>query len=322
MSVLGMLLSLLLLTLSRQHPTSPQFLLKDIETHDENDTTPMADVILSSLNAATTCLEKKNNLFVDDVISLRILQAYVKGITELWARNPEMESIDKKMKTFSRKLEYILGRSIFQLSKALSGKLGVFEVLIREDFWKVPQPLLLTKDTVIPTRLYTVEIVRANTSEICTITLLNNSGHPKSCTYTEFCRQLMTMPVHSHSQRIQQLMYFLFSKMIGCRNGMYKKSQQYMNRVCSKLMNENAEIESTNYHSSSRDEFLESIMLCGTAGFVNFYNSRWLVNILRWQKATDGCFSTACHILEDPKYSSKFYSDPHGPSRVRINLRT
>ncbi|XP_006896705.1 PREDICTED: UPF0764 protein C16orf89-like [Elephantulus edwardii] len=292
MSVLGMLLSLLLLTSSLLQPTSSHSVLKDIEKHDEKDKILLADVILSSLNATATCLEKEN-LFVDIMICLRILEAYVKGVMEPWAMNPEMEPINEKMKTISMKLEEILSRSISYLSEAVSGNLDVFEVLIQADFWKIPQPSLLAKDTVIPIGLAPLEPVNEDASELCTITLLNNSGSKESCMYSDVCRQLMTTPVNSHVQIFQQLMYFLFSKMLGCRNGMFEHTQDYLNRVCSKLMDMNTEIESRNYHNSSRDDFLENIMLCGTAGYIDFYKPHWLVNILRWQKA-DGCFSTTC----------------------------
>ncbi|XP_006895306.1 PREDICTED: UPF0764 protein C16orf89-like [Elephantulus edwardii] len=293
MSFLGLLLSLLLLTSSLLQPTSSHSVLKDIKNHADREKMRMADVILSSLNASTTCLEKKGDLFVDDLICLRILQAYVKGVTEPWARNSVMEPISKKMKTFSLKLEELFNRSSSHLFEALSNNLSEFEWIIQADFWKVPQPLLLTHDTMILNVLSLPEPLKANISEECIVNLLQSSGHPESCTYSDTCRYIVTKPVNTHGQRIFQLMYFLFSEMIGCTNGMFANTQDYMNFFCTNLMEENIEIENSKYHSSYRDHFLETTMLCGTAGFFDFYKSHWFVNIFHWQKATDGCFSTA-----------------------------
>ncbi|XP_006896704.1 PREDICTED: UPF0764 protein C16orf89-like [Elephantulus edwardii] len=293
MSVLGMLLSLLLLISSLQQPTSSHSVLHDIATHDEKDKVLLADVILSSLNATATCLEKEN-LFSDVMTTLRILQAYVKGVMELWAMNPAMEPISKKMKMFSIKLEELVNKSISYSSVALSGNLGIFEVLTRADFWKILQPSPLIKDTVIPIELTPLEPMKEDSSESCLATLLNNRGNSESCTYSDVCRQLMTTPANLHDLKIQQLLFFLSSKMIGCTNGMFEHTQDYLNRVCSNLMDMNAQIESFKYHSSFRSDFLESIMFCGAAGFHEFYKPHWLVNILHWQNATDGCFSTSC----------------------------
>ncbi|XP_006895307.1 PREDICTED: UPF0764 protein C16orf89 homolog [Elephantulus edwardii] len=291
MSVLGMLLSLLLLTSSLQQPTSSHSVSKDIENHADRDKMRMADVILSSLNASTTCLEKKKNLILDDVSYLRILQAYVKGVKEPWAKNPVMEPVIKRMETFSMKLDELLNRSISHLNKASFSNPNEVELIIQEDFWKVPQDLLLTHDTMISV-LGILEPLKANIRKECLVNLLQSSSHPESCTYSDVCRYVVTKSVNTHSQRIFQLMYFLFSKMIGCTNGMFANTQEYLNFFCIGLMIDNNETESRKYHSSFRDDFLENIMLCGIAGFFDFYKSHWFVNILRWQKPRDGCFNT------------------------------
>ncbi|XP_015215924.2 UPF0764 protein C16orf89 homolog isoform X1 [Lepisosteus oculatus] len=124
-----------------------------------------------------------------------------------------------------------------------------------------------------------------------------DNGTP--CIVTKSCRETMTRfgcPRYSLSH---QLLYFMMGRMQGCSNILQGEHRQaranltirdYEKIFCSNMMKSNVEFEKDGYPSQTRDIFIENIMLCGLAGFSDFYKSSWLQHIFFWQDPEEGCF--------------------------------
>ncbi|KPP74200.1 UPF0764 protein C16orf89-like [Scleropages formosus] len=169
-----------------------------------------------------------------------------------------------------------------------------FEPLMEAAFWSVPNEWSTTDPDLAYSAFRATEF---SMTFLLSSTTRKDNGTP--CIVTKSCRDMMTRFGCPHYSLSHQLLYFLTGKMRGCSNillGEKRESrvnltdQDYRKIFCSNMMKSNKEILSNGFPHQTRDIFIENIMLCGIAGFADFYNADWLRHILLWQDPGVGCF--------------------------------
>ncbi|KAG9337628.1 hypothetical protein JZ751_028385 [Albula glossodonta] len=213
--------------------------------------------------------------------SLDCLLAELKESVRIWPQT-DLASQLSAAADLAKRLDRSITRAVSSLQKTDPRYFREFEPLLDASFWMVSKEW----NTTDPAQAYTA--FRA---------MEKDNGTP--CIVTKACRDTMTRfgcPYYSLSH---QLLYFMVGKMRGCSNilqGEQRESranltdQDYQKIFCSNMMKSNTEILRSGFPGQSRDIFIENIMLCGLAGFSDFYKSDWLRHILLWQDTEVGCF--------------------------------
>ncbi|XP_035195218.1 UPF0764 protein C16orf89 homolog isoform X2 [Oxyura jamaicensis] len=166
-----------------------------------------------------------------------------------------------------------------------------FAPILGPHFWVFPRSWKQTDTLLAYTSFGSSQCFTEKTSDTCYTYLLGTwKENGKSCVVTSTCRDIMTQLGCSGYSLSHQLFYFMFADTKGCSDDLFLRTQYYKNIFCASMMKINLQIESNGFESSSRDLFLENIMLCGMSGFSDFYKRRWLEKILTWQKPKEGCF--------------------------------
>ncbi|KAM6155913.1 UPF0764 protein C16orf89 homolog [Rhynchocyon petersi] len=286
MSVLGLPILFLLLALSPLQTSS----LPQPDTVE--DKIEIANEILSSLERATVFLEERPWYFtVNSMMAFRVLQVELRGVFYAWARNPQLQSLSQRAGNLSKKLVILLRKSISYLKTRDPARLQVFQPVVKMGFWKLTGAWIHTNASMVYDTFQSPESLLRDHNNQCIMELLgtsSNASHPCSC--PEFCRNLMTTPGCSGYYLNHQLLYFLFSRMVGCKEGLFKETQHFMNLYCANMMDLNQRIEINGEAHSMQGLFMGNIMLCGVGGFADFYKLEWLETILSWQDPQGGCF--------------------------------
>uniref|UniRef100_A0A4W3IAN6 Uncharacterized protein n=1 Tax=Callorhinchus milii TaxID=7868 RepID=A0A4W3IAN6_CALMI len=199
------------------------------------------------------------------------------------------------------RLEILAEKAIEQLKANDPKYFKAFEPLLNTDFWTLDPVWKETDPKLVYLKSRATECFPEDISDKCMTQLLgtwNDYGLP--CLVSSTCRNLMTAfgcPDYSISH---QLLYFLIAELKKCSNvlGAQRRReshvsfivQDYKTIFCSNIMQRNLQIEDNDFPLHLHDLFVENIMVCGLAGFSEFYETRWLENILTWQETTDGCF--------------------------------
>ncbi|KAM6155914.1 UPF0764 protein C16orf89 homolog [Rhynchocyon petersi] len=286
MSAFRLQFLLLLLTLTPLHPSS----LPQPDTSEGKAT--IGSLILSSLERATVFLEEKLPDFnLDGVSGFRVLQVQLKGVQEVWAQDPLLQPLSQRAGRLSEKLVVLLRRSVSYLQLSSPIYLQEFQPIIQSGFWKLPHAWTHTNASMVYQKFPFQDPFSESDSDQCLVQLLGtrtNGSQP--CRYSRFCRDFMTKTGYSGYYLSHQLLYFLFSRMLGCTKGLFSRAQDYIDLFCANMMDLNRRAEAVRYTHPIRDLFMENIMLCGLAGFADFYKLQWLEAILSWQKPLEGCF--------------------------------
>ncbi|MBN3303901.1 CP089 protein, partial [Amia calva] len=202
--------------------------------------------------------------------------------------------------SLARRLDYIITQSINALQNSDPKYYREFEPLLESNFWTVPHVWNNTDPALAYSTFRAMECYDEQLSDKCMTLLLGtwkDNGTP--CIVTKSCRDMMTRFGCPNYSLSHQLLYFMVGRMKGCSNLLQGERREaranltardYEKIFCSNMMKSNVEFEKDGYPVQTRDIFIENIMLCGMAGFADFYKSSWLRNILIWQDPDEGCF--------------------------------
>uniref|UniRef100_G1T0A6 Chromosome 16 open reading frame 89 n=1 Tax=Oryctolagus cuniculus TaxID=9986 RepID=G1T0A6_RABIT len=252
----------------------------------------IASLILSALERATVFLEKRlPEINLDGVVGFRVLAVQLKGVQEEWAQDPPLQPLSLRAGKLVEKLEALLPRSLRYLQLSHPQYLREFRPAVQPGFWKLPHTWTRTNASLVYSTWEPQDLFSEGSSDRCLVQLLGTGmdGAPP-CRLSDPCRTLMTRPGCSGYCLSHQMLFFLWARMMGCTDGPFHHSQQYLNVLCANMMDVNRRIEAIGYTFPTQDLFLENIMFCGLAGFSDFYKRRWLEAIVSWQRLQEGCF--------------------------------
>ncbi|XP_006895304.1 PREDICTED: UPF0764 protein C16orf89-like [Elephantulus edwardii] len=294
MAALGLLVLLLLLS---SPPLQPS-LLPQPDTAESKAT--IGSLILSSLERATLFLEDRLPDFnLDGMAGFQVLQVQLSAVQEAWAQDPLLQALSQRAGRLAEKLVVLLSRSNSYLQLSSPTYLQAFQPIIQPGFWKLPHAWTHINTSMVYPAFPSEDPFSESYSDLCLAQLLGTrTNDSQPCGYSKFCSDFMTKTGYSGYYLSHQLLYFLFSKMLGCTKGLFSQAQYFMDLFCANMMDLNRRAEAIRYAYPVRDLFMENIMLCGLAGFGDFYKLRWLDAILSWQKPLEGCFGIPAP--EDP----------------------
>ncbi|XP_038181401.1 UPF0764 protein C16orf89 homolog [Arvicola amphibius] len=252
----------------------------------------MAGLILTALEKATSFLEDRlPNINLDGAVGFQVLEEQLQGVQKKWASDTLLLPLSLRAGQLANTLSVLLQKSIFYLKKSDPTYLREFQPSIQPGFWKLPHAWTRTNASLIYPWLEPVDSFSEESSDACLVQLLGTgTDSSQPCRLSSFCRTLMTKAGCSDYSLSHQLLFFLWARMQGCTEGLFRQSQHYIDIFCANMMELNRRAEAVGYTYRTRDLFMENIMFCGMAGFSDFYKLRWLEAILSWQKPQLGCF--------------------------------
>ncbi|XP_052615317.1 UPF0764 protein C16orf89 homolog [Peromyscus californicus insignis] len=252
----------------------------------------MAGLILTALEKATLFLEGRLPLInLDGAVGFQVLEVQLRGVQGKWASDPLLQPLSLRAGQLANTLSVLLQKSIFYLKQSDPTYLREFQPSIQPGFWKLPHAWTRTNASLVYPQLEPLDSFSEESSDACLVQLLGTgTDRSQPCRLSSFCRTLMTKAGCSGYSLSHQLLFFLWARMQGCTEGLFRQSQHYMNVFCANMMELNRRAEAIRYAYPTQDLFMENIMFCGMAGFSDFYKLRWLEAILSWQKPQLGCF--------------------------------
>ncbi|XP_056143773.1 UPF0764 protein C16orf89 homolog [Lampris incognitus] len=267
------------------------------------------DELLGSLSRGASFLEKEHlHINLDGVVGFLILQAELKEAVRTW---PHTDPVSWAQRTSAVSLVKQLDQSLAKAVEALQQNdpkyYAEFEPLLTWRFWLIPQEWSTTDPSLVYSSTSTMECYDEQLSDKCMTLLLGtwkNKGTP--CIVTKSCRDTMTRFGCPHYSLSHQLLYFMIGTMRGCsqmlkgdmrasRANMTERSYQKI--FCSNMMKNNQETLQDGFTGQTQDIFIENILLCGLAGFSDFYKPDWLQHILSLQDQELGCFGRDGKII-------------------------
>ncbi|XP_035387774.1 UPF0764 protein C16orf89 homolog isoform X2 [Electrophorus electricus] len=287
------------------------------------------DDILESLSKGVTFFEKQcKNINLDGVVGYMILKAQLQEATRSWPNSDFLSLFQRSIAvSLVKKLDRSLSHAITSLQETDPKYYKEFEPILDTSFWSLPREWSFTDPTLVYSSTRSAECYDEQQGDKCMTLLLGtwkDNGTP--CIVTKSCRDTMTRFGCPHYSLSHQLLYFMIGKMKGCSRmlkGDMRLSrinitvEHYQRIYCSNMMKGNQEIVSNGFSAQIQDIFIENILLCGLAGFSDFYKPDWLQHILAWQDKNLGCFG------KDEDYSEmfeEFLDTPH--KRVKRREKT
>uniref|UniRef100_A0A3B3ZY09 Uncharacterized protein n=1 Tax=Periophthalmus magnuspinnatus TaxID=409849 RepID=A0A3B3ZY09_9GOBI len=260
------------------------------------------DDVLNSLARGADFLEQQHELInLDGVVGYIMLQAELKQAVGSWPHSDPVSWAQRsRAVALAKKLEQSLDRAVSALKQNDPNYYREFEPLLTWTFWLVPGSWASTDPSLVYSSTLTSECYDEQLSDKCLTLLLGTwkqNGTP--CIVTKQCRDMMTRfgcPFYSLSH---QLLYFMIGHMRGCSDLLRGDSRasrlnmtelSYQRIFCSNMMKTNNDLLTEALGPLNADIFLENILVCGLAGFSDFYKADWLQHILRLQDVEVGCF--------------------------------
>lgn len=257
--------------------------------------------VLASLRKGVSYLEKQSkNINLDGVVGYKILHAQLVKAVHSWPRDLDNIAQRATASSLVKRLDNSLAQAVRSLQVTEPKYFREFEPLMDKSFWSLPEDWTTTDPSLVYATRRTTECYDEQLSDKCMTLLLGtwkDNGTP--CIVTKPCRDTMTRFGCPHYSLSHQLLYFMIGGMNGC-NKMLKGEMRpsrvnmtvlhYQRIFCSNMMKSNKDIFKNGFSGQTQDIFMENILLCGLAGFSDFYNLDWLEHILLWQDPVDGCF--------------------------------
>ncbi|XP_034046771.1 UPF0764 protein C16orf89 homolog [Thalassophryne amazonica] len=267
------------------------------------------DDLLSSLSRGASFLERQHaHINLDGVVGFIMLQAELKEAVRTW---PHTDPISWAQRTSAVALLKWLDQSSAKAVAALQENdpayFREFEPLLLWKFWRIPQEWSSTDPSLVYPSTMTTECYDEQLSDNCLTLLLGTwkmNGTP--CIVTKPCRDTMTRFGCPHYSLSHQLLYFMIGKMKGCSDllkGDTRESRlnmterSYQKIFCSNMMKTNMDIIRDGLNAQTVDIFTENILICGLAGFSDFYKADWLQHILKLQDEEVGCFGRDMNVV-------------------------
>uniref|UniRef100_A0A8C8DNT7 Chromosome 16 open reading frame 89 n=1 Tax=Oryzias sinensis TaxID=183150 RepID=A0A8C8DNT7_9TELE len=267
------------------------------------------DDVLSSLSLGVSFLERQHeHINLDGAVGFVLLQAELKEAVGTW---PHTDPVSWAQRTSAvallRRLDQALDKAFIALKRNDPKYYKEFEPLLSWTFWKIPAEGVSTDPSLVYPSTMSAECYDEQLSDKCLTLLLGTwkeNGTP--CIVTKPCLDTMTRFGCPHYSLSHQLLYFLVGRMGGCSNllkGDTRASranvteQQYQNIFCSNMMKTNQDVVAAGLTEQTVDIFTENILICGLAGFSDFFKADWLQHILGLQDKEVGCFGRDHSIL-------------------------
>lgn len=271
----------------------------------------MIDDVLSSLARGADFLEGQHeHINLDGVVGYLMLQAELKAAVQTWPHSDPVSWGQRGTAVaLIRRLDQSLERAVSALRQSEPNYYREFEPLLTWTFWSVPGSWSSTDSSVVYSSTLSSECYDEQLSDKCLTLLLGTwkqNGTP--CIVTKPCRDMMTRfgcPFYSLSH---QLLYFMIGEMKGCTNllkGDTRASRvnmterSYRTIFCSNMMRTNQDIIRDGLSALNADIFMENILVCGLAGFSDFYKAEWLQHIFRLQDVEVGCFGRDRNVVSE-----------------------
>ncbi|XP_043827016.1 UPF0764 protein C16orf89 homolog [Dromiciops gliroides] len=280
MYFLGLLLLMLFPPLSLQRSNSSETKV------------PMGRMILSSLEKATSYLEKRYREFdLDSLVGFLMLKAQLQGVLEKWVHDSDLQPLTPSAEEILKRLSLIIPRAKAFLKIVDFQYLKEFQETLQTDFWKLPLSWSHTNPSMIYSKFDNSSHFSVKSSDSCiTLLLGTREKNRQTCQVTDFCKGIMTTPGQSGKELVKQLFYFLIAKMKKCSSGLFLQSKYYMDIFCANMMELNLKREKNGFSFQNKSLFMTYIMLCGFSGYSDFYKIRWIKIILNWQNSMEGCY--------------------------------
>lgn len=269
------------------------------------------DDVLSSLARGADFLEGQHeHINLDGVVGYFMLQAELKSAVQTWPHSDPVSWAQRSSAVaLVRRLDQSLERAVNALKQSEPNYYREFEPLLTWRFWSVPGSWSSTDSSLVYSSTLSSECYDEQLSDKCLTLLLGTwkqNGTP--CIVTKPCRDMMTRfgcPFYSLSH---QLLYFMIGTMKGCSNllkGDTRASRvnmterSYQTIFCSNMMKTNQDIIRDGLSALNADIFMENILVCGLAGFSDFYKADWLQHIFRFQDLEVGCFGRDRNVVSE-----------------------
>ncbi|XP_059509881.1 UPF0764 protein C16orf89 homolog [Stegostoma tigrinum] len=262
--------------------------------------TRLNDVILG-LQKATVFFENEYDRFtLDGVIGFQMLQAHLEDTLKGWSLSgPEAASQFKKVHDLVRRLDFTAAKAIEAVKVTDPVYFNGFQTVLQVDFWSFNPQWIKTDIKLVYPEVRETECFGENISDRCITQLLGTwENNGTSCLESDLCKRMMTTLNCQGYSLSHQLLYFIIVERKKCSNvvgAQHMDSQAslivqgYEKIFCSNMLQRNLQIEENDYPLAEQDLFLEYVMLCGQAGFSEFFQAQWLDHILAWQQP-GGCF--------------------------------
>lgn len=286
------------------------------------------DDLLDSISKGVTFFENQcKNINLDGILGYVILQVQLQEATRSPVHSDSLSLSQRVLATsLVKKLDKSLACAISTVRVTDPKYFKEFEPVLVTSFWSLPHKWSSTDPSLAYPSQQSTECYDELLSDKCMTLLLGTwkeDGTP--CIVTKTCRDNMTQFGCAYYSLSHQLLYFMIGKLKGCSRMLKGDTRQprvnitvehYQRIFCSNMMKSNQEIISNNFAGHLQDIFIENILLCGLAGFSDFYNPVWLQNLLTWQDKELGCFGKDEHLQMFEEYLHK----PH--KRVRRRDKT
>ncbi|XP_068193472.1 UPF0764 protein C16orf89 homolog [Antennarius striatus] len=260
------------------------------------------DDVLTSVSRGASFLEQQHeHINLDGVVGFVLLQAQLKEAVRTW---PHSDPVSWAQRTTAvalvKRLDQSLEKAVAALQQIDPTYYREFEPLLSPSFWLLPQGRSSTDPSLVYVSSPASECYDEQLSDKCLTLLLGTwkmNGTP--CIVTKPCRDTMTRFGCPHYSLSHQLLYFMIGRMRGCTNllkGDTRASRANMTEssyeriFCSNMMKTNQDIVTDGLSKQMVDIFIENILICGLAGFPDFYKADWLQHLLRQQDEEVGCF--------------------------------
>uniref|UniRef100_A0A3P9LAQ3 Chromosome 16 open reading frame 89 n=1 Tax=Oryzias latipes TaxID=8090 RepID=A0A3P9LAQ3_ORYLA len=256
------------------------------------------DDVLSSLSLGVSFLERQHeHINLDGGVGFVLLQAELKEAVGTW---PHTDPVSWAQRTSAvallRRLDQALDKAFIALKRNDPKYYKEFEPLLSWTFWKIPPEGVSTDPSLVYPSTMSAECYDEQLSDKCLTLLLGTwkeNGTP--CIVTKPCLDTMTRFGCPHYSLSHQLLYFLVGRMVRSSN---VTEQQYQNIFCSNMMKTNQDVVAAGLTEQTVDIFTENILICGLAGFSDFFKADWLQHILSLQDKEVGCFGRDHELLE------------------------
>ncbi|XP_055008511.1 UPF0764 protein C16orf89 homolog [Boleophthalmus pectinirostris] len=269
------------------------------------------DDVLNSLARGADFLERQHDhINLDGVVGYLMLQAELKQAVQSWPHSDPVSWAQRsRAVVLIRRLEQSLERAVNAVKQNDPNYYREFEPLLTWSFWLVPVSWSSTDPSLVYSSTLSSECYDEQLSDKCLTLLLGTwkqNGTP--CIVTKQCRDMMTRfgcPFYSLSH---QLLYFMIGHMKGCSDllkgdtrpsRLNMTEQSYQRIFCSNMMKTNQDLLTDGLGALNADIFLENILVCGLAGFSDFYKVDWLQHILRLQDVEMGCFGRDRNVVSE-----------------------
>ncbi|KAM8723390.1 UPF0764 protein C16orf89 homolog [Acanthopagrus latus] len=267
------------------------------------------DDILGSLSRAASFLERQHeHINLDGVLGYFMMQAELKEAIRTW---PHSDPVSWAQRTtavaLAKRLDQSLEKAVTAVQQNDPKYYREFEPVLSWSFYVIPQTWRATDPSLVYSSTMTNECYDEQLGDKCLTLLLGTwkmNGTP--CIVTKPCRDTMTRFGCPHYSLSHQLLYFMIGKMKGCTNllkGDTRASRanmtehSYKKIFCSNMMKANQDLIRDGLTEQMADIFMENILMCGMAGFSDFYKADWLQQILRRQDEEVGCFGRDKSII-------------------------